>query len=552
MNFQLPTANASSTDVANTVSAGFKQKQIFDLARESLDFLAGLALPIITEYTYPPVFVSLWDLIRLKLAETRTFPKLAIGLPRGFGKTSFIKLVVLYAILYTDKQFPLIVGPTAGHAYNSLASIADMLDEPNIVATYGNWRVGLTIDRADVKQFIFRGRQIVIGALGQGGSIRGLNVKNMRPDLMLLDDIQSKEDAESQAVSLAIETWLYSTAMKSATHKGCLYLFVANMYPTPYSILKKLQVNHTWIKFIAGAILLKKQQVRSDTESGAGKERSDAAPNNVSSDDLLTLVDSGVADNFIALSYESLWEELKPLTQLLNEFRVNLAAGRPEIFYSEDLNDPDASVNTHIDVGAIPPYPWAEDEIGQGRFIVIDPSNDKENSDAVSIGAFDVIQGKPVSIEIEEGRFSPGKTVEIALTMAVKLRCSLIVVEGNAYQASLCYWINKYLDEYQLFGIYIVPIYSGIRSKNSRILDMFKALMVGELYLHPRVRAKVCAQIIRFNPLKTKNIDGILDLLCYSTRVLIEFPQFIAINMNAQGLADDTPAMGYEEDTNCF
>lgn len=550
MAVQLPTAIATdgSSDVANTVSAGFKQKQIFELARESLDFLAGLALPIITEYTYPPVFISLWDLIRDKLRETRTFPKLAIGLPRGFGKTSFIKLVVLYAILYTDKQFPLIVGPTAGHAYNSLASIADMLDEPNIVATYGNWRAGLTIDRADVKQFIFRGRQIVIGALGQGGSIRGLNVKNMRPDLMLLDDIQSKEDAESQAVSLAIETWLYSTAMKSATHKGCLYLFVANMYPTPYSILKKLQVNPTWVKFIAGAILL-----RSDSaERGAGKERSDAAHDSVHSDDLLAMVDSNASDELIAVRYESLWEELKPLTQLLNEFRTNLAAGRPEIFYSEDLNDPDASVNTHIDVGAIPSYPWAEDEIGQGRFIVIDPSNDKENSDAVSIGAFDVIQGKPVSIEIEEGRFSPGKTVELALVMAVKLKCSLIVVEGNAYQASLCYWINKFVEEYQLFGITIVPIYSGIRSKNARILDMFKALMSGELYLHPRVRAKVCAQIIRFNPLKTKNVDGILDLLCYSTRVLIEFPHFIAINTTALGLANDTPMMGYEEDTNCF
>ena len=42
-----------------------------------------------------------------------------------------------------------------------------------------------------------------------------------------------------------------------------------------------------------------------------------------------------------------------------------------------------------------------------------------------------------------------------------------------------------------------------------------------------KVRAQVIAQIIPFNPLKTNNTDGILDLLCYAPRVRQEFGEFI-------------------------
>jgi hypothetical protein len=478
-------------------TAAYEQAQVYKLAEEDMDFLAGLALPHITEYAFPDLFITLWQMLLAFVAKSRDFTKIAIGLPRGFGKTSVIKLFILYCILYTNRQFILVFGPTATHAQNIISDVADMLDESNIKIVYGDWRIGIEKDTQEVKKFSFRGRSIILAALGQGGSVRGLNIKNSRPDIMIFDDIQSAADADSPVVSAGIEKWMIGTAMKAASHKGCLYIFIANMYATDWSLLKRLKKNTEWIKFIAGGIL----------STG-----------------------------------ESLWEALKPLEQLLAEFRNDLNSGHPEIFYSEVLNDENASVNQNIDLSHIPAYPYLEDEITAGEFIIIDPSNDKVNSDAVTISRFQIIEGKPVAREIKDGIFSPGDTIKYALQMAIQNGITLILIEGNAYQYSLCYWFGHFQKQLGLHYINALPIYSGARSKNSRILDLFKSLKAGEILIHPNCMAQVAHQIIHFNALKANNTDGILDCLCYATRVLTEFPHFIAINNPLGEFAGNMPA----------
>jgi len=490
----------------NLSQEGYKQQEVFDLARNDLDFLAGLALPTVTEYTFPPVFIAIWNILVDLVFKERDFSKLALGLPRGFGKTSVIKFFVLFCILFTNKRFILVFGDTASHAQNIISDIADMLDEPNIKTVFGDWRVGLEKDTQEVKKFGFRGRNIILAALGQGGSVRGLNIKNQRPDIMIFDDIQTREDADSQLVSEGIERWMIGTAMKAASHKGCLFIFIANMYPTNWSILRKLRKNPEWIKFIAGGILA---------------------------------------------NGTSLWEDLKPIDQLLAEFRNDLISGHPEIFYSEVLNDENASVNLNIDISKIPSYPFMDNDIEAGSFIIIDPSNDKVNSDAVSISLFVIIEGKPVAKEIIEGRFSPGDTIKKTLGLAVKTGTTLIAIEANAYQYSLCYWFEQIQMQLGLWQITAIPIYSGSRSKNSRILDMFKSLLSGELIIHPACIAQVISQIVSFNALKTNNVDGILDCLTYALRVLTEFPQFIAIN-SPFGTSQESHDVLSIEETCCF
>ena len=480
------------------------QQQLFEACKTNMDFLAGVALPHITEYNFPPVFLAIWQLLLKYVYKVRDFTKIAIGLPRGFGKTSVIKLFILYCILFTDKKFILIFGDTATHAQNIVADIADMLDEDNIKAIFGSWRLSIEKDTQDVKKFNYRGRSIILAALGQGGSVRGLNMKNSRPEVMIFDDVQTREDAESPIVSTQIDTWMIGTAMKASSHKGCLFIFIANMYPTEWSLLKKLKANSEWIKFIAGGIL-----------------------------------NNGT----------SLWEELKPLKQLLQEFRNDLKSGHPEIFYSEVLNDENASVNPNIDISNIPPYPFDSSDIVAGSFIVIDPSGDKFNSDATSIGLFQIIEGKPVIRTIIEGRLSPLKTITETLKLAIKNNVGLIVIEGNAYQSSLCFWFTEIQRKLNLYGLSAVPIYSGSRSKNSRILDMFKSLLTGEIAIHPEAMPQVAHQIIHFNALKTTNVDGILDLLTYSTRVLTEFPNFILVNNPFSTMALDQPEVMSLEQT---
>lgn len=482
----IPSAAPSTSEelADNLQEQSFNANEVHDLARNDMDFLAALAMPTVVTYGFPPVFKAVWAWIGQYLFQTRVFPRLALGLPRGFGKSTVMKLLVLFVILFTRKKFILIIAETQQKACNIIADVIDMLNEPNIRKVFGDWDLGAETDRQDLKKFGFRGRNIIIAGMGVGGSLRGLNLKNARPDVMLFDDIQSREAADSEVESTKIEQWLYGTALKAKDPTGCVYLFVANMYPTKHSLLRKLKKNPTWTKFIAGGIL---------------------------------------ADG------TSLWEDLQPLSQLLDEFETDLAAGHPEIFYSEVLNDENANMNTKIDLSKVPDNDYTG-EIDAGSFIVIDPSNDKANSDHVSIGAFKIIDGRPVCWEIIDDKLSPGDTIREALKLAFKHGCSLIAIESNAYQYSLLYWFNFIQQQLGITGVQCIDIYSGALSKNTRILNMFKELIAGEVQLHPDVRTQVFYQISQFNPLKRDNTDGILDLLTYAPRVLAEHGELIAFN----------------------
>ena len=471
------------------VEAGaFNRDEVYTLAGASLDYLSALANPEGHTANYPPTFQAVWKLLLTEEGRERAFPKIALGLPRGFGKTAVLKLFLLYCILYTDRRFIMIVASTSKMATNILADVCGFLDTPNIREVFGDWRIGLTEDTKESKKFGFLGRNIVMAAIGESGSLRGINIFNARPDVICFDDIQSREDAMSEVLSNAIYTKMLSTTMKTKDASGCMYLFLGNMYPTKNSILLKLKNNPSWTTFIVGGIL---------------------------------------ADG------TSLWEAVHPIKQLLEEYQNDKNAGHPELFMSEVLNDENASVNRAIDISLIP-EPILSAEIPAGSFIMIDPSNDKANSDLVSIGYFEIFNGVPVLMDVIDDRLSPGDIVRQAIGLAVDRGCSLIVVEANAFQYSLLYWFNSIGEQLGITGITYMPIYSGKLSKNSRILTMFKQLTANpaEVMLSNNVRSLVISYINTFNPLKNNNVDNVLDLLTYAPRIVAEMGHLTVINQS--------------------
>lgn len=485
--------------------ASFEQSQVYELAKKSLDFLASLAAPDMVKYLFPPVFIVAWNWLLSYIHKERDFSKLALGLPRGFGKTTFIKFFLLYCILFTKRSYLIVISANEKLAINIITDVCSMLSNRNIKAVFGDWSLGVETNTQDTKVFGFRGRTIILQAIGKNGAIRGTNKANARPDVMIFEDIQTREEAESQVVSESIERWMIGTAMKAKSPSGCLYIFVANMYPTRWSILRKLKSNPSWTKFIVGGIL----------EDG-----------------------------------KSLWEELQPLEQLLEEFESDLNAGHPEIFYSEVLNDENANINTSIDLSKIPEYSYDDAEVSLGDYVVIDPSNDKANSDFVSIGHFRIIDGKPVLMHLVEDRLSPGDTIREAYKMCFIHGCSLIAIESNAYQYSLLYWFEFIGRQLEVQGVVCVPIYSGSLSKVTRILNMFKELVAGDLLVHPLVRTQVYYQISQFNALRRDNVDGILDLLTYANRVMTDFLHYI-VTRSPLGLQDVGTARVWSVEENC-
>lgn len=144
-----------------------------------------------------------------------------IRLGRGEGKTAIMKAAIEWAVLYGYRRFEMIVSANAAMAasllddiWNHLSLSPELLEDfPEVAKPIqfldGNTRKGafitcqgktLKIKKTTTEMrfpsYVDEGGQI-IRAVGFGAAVRGSNKGAMRPDLLLLDDIQTDEMAIS-------------------------------------------------------------------------------------------------------------------------------------------------------------------------------------------------------------------------------------------------------------------------------------------------------------------------------------------------------------------
>lgn len=494
------TQEYGETDLLHVVS---DRASIVEGARTNLDFLAQLILTDIYEYGYPPLFHAIWQLITVAATVDKGKPKYALGIPRGFSKTVVLKLYAVWVILFTSRRFILIVCNTAALAENFLSDVTDMLNNINIRSVFGAWNAVCEKDTLAFKKFTFRGRDIVLAALGAGSSLRGLNLKFVRPDVVIMDDMQNRDEAANPEVAKELLVWMLGTLMKACHPHRCIFIFVGNMYPFEGSILRKLKASAEWTSFITGAIL---------------------------------------ADG------NSLWPEHRSLDDLLSELQSDTDMGHPEIFFSEVMNDEEAGTVSGIDVSKITTAPeYLDQVVAQGGCVIIDPSLGKKKGDDLGIGAFLIYDGKPVLRELAVGKYSPLETIHKATSMAAKYSMQLIVCEGGAYQATLIFWFNHVYQQLGIEGFHVGEITTGGMQKNARIDSMLKMLISGDILLHKSVRSQVIYQITQWNRLKTVNKDEILDLLAYIKKVQEIHAEFLPLLISDVEVTT-MPAASHTED----
>ncbi len=493
MNLQPAATDAVSTD----------GRQAAELARVDFNFLAALVDPTEFRLKFPEFYLALFGLLTAFAAPIERF---AIGIPRGFAKTTYIKLLCIWYILFSDKQFILIVGAAEKLAMNTLADICDMLGSPNIRSLFGNWDALVEEDTKEQKVFYFRGRHIILKAIGAGSSVRGVNRKNARPDVIILDDVQKKEDAENESMAKELLQWILGTLGMARSNKGCTYIYVGNMYPRN-AILDKLRKNSEWTSFVVGGLL---------------------------------------ADG------SSLWEELRPADQLLSEYIALKELGEEEIFNSEILNSVEGSALSGLDLNKIPVVPEYFLEVEpEGSFILIDPSSGKKEGDDLTIEHFSVIDGVPLFDDLEAGTFTPLGSIEAAIAMGIKYNTRLICVEDVAYQSTLLFWFEHYCNTQGISGFVFMPVSPKNRAKNTRIKKGIIKLMATEskppeMYLGPKVRSKFLAQAMEWNPLITNNRDDIIDPPGYVEEVMQLYPEYIV--KNTFDVLDEHVSAAHESD----
>ena len=450
----------------------YDRRVIIKKCKEDFNFFANFCMPDVVIHAFPPFYEHVFlYLVQefLSLHDPKVIFRFALSLPRGHAKTTFIKIFVAYGIIHDLFSFALIICANEERAQDFLADVHEILASLNVQTVYDNWEMQLVEDNKTTKRGRFLSKKIVLAAVGGGTSFRGLNKDNMRPDLILLDDAQTAECADSDEEARKLLKWIAGTALKARNPERCGVIWIGNMYePLRNCLLHKFTQSPQWISLVAGGILA-----------------------------------NGTA----------LWPKLHSVESLLEEYEHDASLGQGHVWFAEIQNDPSMAPNRLLPDGDFPlalENPLVEKI---GAFITIDPAGRKKTSDDTVIVAHEVYEeGMIVLTEIDAGIYNPQETIEKAIAMALRIQAPIIFPEGNAYQETLAFWMEKYLIQMGLWeAIQVHPIINSA-SKLSRIRSLIKVLIEGSTQVWDmRVKAKLLFQALSFKIERSDNRDDILD-----------------------------------------
>ena len=485
--------NANQGSIAN-----YDKSAIVQAVRNSLDMLGAVAAPDVCTAEFPPIFSSIFHELAEALSRDRGEDYFAVGLPRGHGKTIVMKMMLAWAICYTDRRFIAVVCASEDLAVNLIADVWDILHSDNMVQLFGEPTVEK--DTEKLKKFVFQGRDIIIRAQGAGTSVRGLNIKMRRPDLFLMDDMQSKESAESEVLSVQLQKWFLGTLLKAKAPERCTFIYLGNMYPDirirgaveRYTcILRNLQINPTWTSWIVGAIL----------QDG-----------------------------------QALWPAVRSLPSLFTELENDMAMGEESTFFAEVLNDPNAKSNPIWDASKVK-APHSELLVGEepiGRFIILDPSLGKKKSDEQIGMLVEWWDDIPEIRETRAFRCSAPDTIRKLIQWMIDTRTPLLCAESVAYQGTVIQWFDFMCEQAGVQGLQAVPVMPKGRNKNARIISAMKAVMANQISVSYPVRVAMWLQAAQFMPAKTDNTDDIWDCAAYIQDVMFDYASETVIISDAE------------------
>lgn len=502
-------AELAASHSSLVVSAGTETQEInadaleaYERGKTDINFFAALLLPTVMVSALPAFYLGVFQiLVTRSEKQIGKILRFALGLPRGHAKTTFIKIIICWLIVYDKISFTVVVCANDDLAEALIQDISDALGSENAEAVFGKWDSQLSVDSKSEKKAYYHGRAIILKAKGAGSALRGINIKHKRPDLIFFDDAQTKECDESPTERIKFRRWLVATFKIIAPRGDRLIIYVGNMY-SDECILYQLKNSPSWVSLVTGAIL----------ENG-----------------------------------EPLWPELHSLEDLMESYFHDEALGEADVWFAEVMNDP-VSRATSLLHEMIGTSPLTAESIPDGVFITIDPAGFKDISDDNTIVVHYVHNGRGHVAAIDSGIKDPEQLIIRALQLAMHHGASLIGVEDVAYQQTLLFWFNKYLHEYKIKGIEIVPLKPAGRSKEARIRLFIAEVYAGNYSLMEAPKALFVWQAMKYKIGAKKNKDDILDAVAYGLDVRNDYWHLVKnlktsgqILITARIQSDNTP-----------
>lgn len=436
-------------------------------AKVDFNFFAGLCLTTQFLFPFPKYYVSLffWLTNAVSSSQFKRILRLALALPRGFAKTTFLKIIIVWLIVHDKFSFFVICCASEDKAQNFISDVYDILCSPNMVALYGDFGKKVLDNNKTTKQSFYHGRKVILYAIGVGSNIRGINIGNERPDFLLCDDAQTAENAANDTLAEDLVNWFLGTFFKTVTPFRSVICFVGNMTDVK-CMLYQLKEHPDWLKLITGCIL----------ENG-----------------------------------ESLWPELHPIESLIDSFFHDEKMNRADVWMAEMMNDPISKSDALLN-GPLPIQRFTHEIEPEAAFVTLDPAGFKDGADDNVLTGHQILNGKFFIAEMDGGKWDPGTCVKNGIKMLMRINGNILGVESVAYQSTFAYWFNEYCKQEHINGIEAIPLPIPHVAKEKRIRSFVKEMYAGEYsFLRDIDRQKFTWQASQYRSGKKKNKDDWLD-----------------------------------------
>lgn len=459
-----------------------------DLAEVSIDEVVKLCaidsrlfpqvfFPKTVRQSSPPAHEKIWGYLEDPLSRY-----LNILAARGWSKTTLLRLFVAKRIAYDLSRTILYVGASEGHASRSVMWLRGQLERNKFYfQTFGLKLIKKSETELQILHEV-SGRTIWILGVGITGNIRGINFDDYRPDLIILDDILTDENASSHEQREKITGLVFGALKESLVPRTeepnakLVHLF------TPQSAED------------VGAIALKDPQWTSDVFPCWTKETWELP----------------VDEQF------SSWEERYPTETLRAEKKSALARNQANIFAREmecKIIAPEAAAfrSTWLQY-------YSEETRPRGAFTVIavdpvPPPSDVQlakglhgkNYEAISVCAR--YGGKYYLLDYEQKKgHDPSWTIAKVFEFALRYRASQIVIEAVNYQRVLKYILEQEMSRRQQYWA-VIP-YVDKRKKFNRIVSTLSGIASAQLLYCSPHHADFIAQ---FSEYPNGAYDDLLD-----------------------------------------
>ena len=364
----------------------------------------------------------------------------AIAFPRGHSKSTAVSfLLAIYRIVFMERKFIVIVSESEDKAKDFVVRIRDELEfNRKLIRDFTNNEGFKTTDWSKTDFTTKTGIRVV--AKGAGQSLRGMIHKDTRPDCIILDDIETDENAGDNSVLSFILTNVFKSVNKRGIYDIC---YVG-------TIIKDMAVLH--------------QMLINDEFASAKIEAVD------DNDDMVAPM-------------------LLPKNEYEREKRLAQQLGKMSIFYAEYHNNPmvadeDTTFKQEY-------FQYAkEDDLDLSKmnvYISYDPAmpdrvgkRGKSDRTAIVVLATDSNENWYV-LRVYANRDTPSKNRQLLFNLAKKYKPNKVWMETIAAQRAIYLEIKDEMKRKNIkFPFDEIPSHSG--SKEARIEQLQPLYEAGRVY----------------------------------------------------------------------